>query len=141
MYDHAVPRSQINDAYCGPASAVTVLNTLGVGQPKQTADSGLDSKQYAYYDQQNVFDRETEKVKKQVDVREEVSVCMIDVASVIWGLTPSCPLGNVIGGALWIHRCPPWGQRDLQAQQRHALVRFPRPCHLSACFALDVRDL
>ena len=85
MLYHA--HAQINDAYCGPASTVTVLNTLGVGQPKQTADSGLDSKQYAYYDQQNVFDSETEKVKKQVDVREEVMSLMDKTSST--GILPN----------------------------------------------------
>ena len=64
---------QVNDAYCGPASAVTVLNTLGVGQPIQAEDSGLDAKSFAYYDQDNVFNEATEKVKRKVDIREEVS--------------------------------------------------------------------
>ena len=64
---------QVNDAYCGPASAVTVLNTLGVGQPLQTPDSGLDSNSFAYYDQDNVFDEATEQVKRKVDVRAEAS--------------------------------------------------------------------
>ena len=63
---------QTNDAYCGPASTVTVLNSLGVDQPLQPDESGLDTAAFAYYTQENVFDAETERVKRKADIREQV---------------------------------------------------------------------
>ncbi|GAX77974.1 hypothetical protein CEUSTIGMA_g5416.t1 [Chlamydomonas eustigma] len=63
--------AQVNDAYCGPASAVTVLNSLGVGLPMQDPASGLDLPEFAYYTQDNVFSLETERVKPKAQIREE----------------------------------------------------------------------
>ncbi len=49
-----------------------MLNTLGVGQPLQPKETGLDHAAYAYYNQENVFNAETEKVKTKAAVRKEV---------------------------------------------------------------------
>lgn len=71
-HSHSHYAMQINDAYCGPASTVMVLNSLGVGQPLQPDESGLDTAAFAYYTQENVFDAETDKVKSRADVRDQV---------------------------------------------------------------------
>mmetsp|Transcript_23316 Transcript_23316/g.69259 ORF Transcript_23316/g.69259 Transcript_23316/m.69259 type:complete len:349 (-) Transcript_23316:2104-3150(-) len=54
--------AQVNGAFCGPASSVTVLNALAVGQPLQASGTYLDEPEYAYYTQDNVFDADSERV-------------------------------------------------------------------------------
>ncbi|KAG1663029.1 hypothetical protein FOA52_005720 [Chlamydomonas sp. UWO 241] len=57
--------TQVNGAFCGPASATVVLNSLGAGQPMQPKGTYLDKEEYVYYTQESVFSDATEVVKPQ----------------------------------------------------------------------------
>eukprot|EP01080_Neovahlkampfia_damariscottae_P010833 gene10833-3453_t len=52
--------SQINGAFCGVASMVTVLNSLDSTKNSRPKYSGLQN--YCYYDQTNFFNEETDKI-------------------------------------------------------------------------------
>lgn len=57
--------SQVNPAFCGPASISMVLNALGVPRPPSPMTIGL-----GLFDQDNVFTDKTELVKKKADVEK-----------------------------------------------------------------------
>ena len=52
--------SQINGAFCGVASMVTVLNSLSSTKNSRPKYSGVQN--YFYYDQQNFFNEQTDKI-------------------------------------------------------------------------------
>jgi len=55
--------TQINPAFCGPASIAMVLNALGVPRPPSDMTLGL-----GMFDQVNVFTEQTEAVKPQASI-------------------------------------------------------------------------
>jgi hypothetical protein len=57
--------SQINPAFCGPASISMVLNALNVPRPPSPMTVGL-----GLYDQDNVFTAKTDSVKTKADVEK-----------------------------------------------------------------------
>ncbi|KAF5828933.1 Phytochelatin synthase-domain-containing protein [Dunaliella salina] len=63
--------TQINSAFCGIASSVTVLNALKVPRPLQDPRSELNSTRYAYFTQANVFNNHTEQVVPKAQVLDE----------------------------------------------------------------------
>uniref|UniRef100_A0A7S3QXQ1 glutathione gamma-glutamylcysteinyltransferase n=1 Tax=Dunaliella tertiolecta TaxID=3047 RepID=A0A7S3QXQ1_DUNTE len=63
--------TQINSAFCGIASSVTVLNALRVPRPRQDPRSELNSTRYAYFTQANIFTNQTEKVVPKAQVLDE----------------------------------------------------------------------
>ncbi len=57
--------TQINPAFCGPATMAMLLNALGVPRPASDATMGL-----GIFDQSNVFTAEVEEVKTRTDIEE-----------------------------------------------------------------------
>lgn len=57
--------TQVNPAFCGPASISMVLNALNVPRPASDLTLGL-----GMFDQANVFNARTEAVKPQADILE-----------------------------------------------------------------------
>jgi hypothetical protein len=55
--------TQINPAFCGPATIAMVLNALGVPRPASDMTLGL-----GLFDQVNLFDARTEAVKPQAEI-------------------------------------------------------------------------
>lgn len=57
--------TQINPAYCGPASIAMILNALDVPRPPSNMTIGL-----GMYDQENIFTPETDRVKTSEQVKK-----------------------------------------------------------------------
>lgn len=77
LEEHSV--SQINGAFCGPASSTMVLNALNVPRPIQDGAEHpwLNKTQYAYFDQENVFNNATEAVLPKAQVEQQVRSCIM----------------------------------------------------------------